>query len=443
MTIYINLIQRHPAINQRLLRTATQAQIGIQHARGFLPLHQRRIDHRQRDIGDIDVAADNASYLRIGNLYVTVKLAIIGQLDQPVGLRTTVGQAGIKVQPIKGDRQRVALHLLNHLHAVTHQGNFCVRQRTSRFPAYVRPPGEHAAQSGLRTEERFYHRQIKAVQHHAGLATRAGFDGFRHAQFGVRVLPAVRSNTDFLRGVQVIQRNGASQSPFAHRSIETGIVQVAAPALLLAIETALQRQLTGYRLAVNFQLQLMLLLTAFGIQCQQADIQRILLKLLNAYRQLTLDLVAGTHVAVNLHPVDAQRLPLQAGSGQVGQQLRRLQVAPQFQQAFRRTAQPWQSAVQTWRVDIRIQVPAFLVQLALNVQLVASQRQIDARDFPLTGSIAAKRATCGDFVLLHVTIELQHRHLQLPTAAVQAATGGDFPFQTRWPFRPLLGGINA
>ncbi|MNM14574.1 hypothetical protein D3C81_247870 [compost metagenome] len=187
----------------------------------------------------------------------------------------------------------------------------------------------------------------------------------------------------------------------------------------------------------------MLLLTAFGIQCQQADIQRILLKLLNAYRQLTLDLVAGTHVAVNLHPVDAQRLPLQAGSGQVGQQLRRLQVAAQFKQAFRRTAQPRQRAIQARCVDVRIQIPTFLVQLAFDVQLVTPQRQIDTGDFPLPGSVAAERAARGDLILLHVAVELQHRYLQLPAAAVQATASGDLPIQLRRPFRPLFGGVNA
>ncbi|MNE51920.1 hypothetical protein D3C81_1113470 [compost metagenome] len=82
--------------------------------------------------------------------------------------------------------------------------------------------------------------------------------------------------------------------------------------MLLAIETALQRQLARDRFAVNFQLQLMLFLTAFSIQSQQVDVQRILLELFDAYCQLPLDLVAGSHVSVNFDPVDAQRLPLQA-----------------------------------------------------------------------------------------------------------------------------------
>ena len=54
--------------------------------------------------------------------------------------------------------------------------------------------------------------------------------------------------------------------------------------LLLTIEATLQGQLAGDRLAVNLQLQLVLLLAAFGVEGQQADLQRILLQLFDAYR---------------------------------------------------------------------------------------------------------------------------------------------------------------
>ena len=88
-------------------------------------------------------------------------------------------------------------------------------------------------------------------------------------------------------------------------------------------------------------------------------------------------------------------------------------------------------------------VPALLVQLPFDVQLVAPQRQIDAGDFPLPGGVTAQRAARRDLILLHVAVQLQHRHLQLPAAAVQAAARGDLAIQLRRPFRPLLGGIDA
>ena len=125
---------------------------------------------------------------------------------------------------------------------------------------------------------------VEPVEHHAGPAALAGFNGLRHAQLGVRVLPTVRPDADFLLGVQVVQRDGARQAPFPDRRIETGVVQIAAPALLLTIEATLQGQLAGDRLAVNLQLQLVLLLAAFGVEGQQADLQRILLQLFDAYR---------------------------------------------------------------------------------------------------------------------------------------------------------------
>lgn len=227
------------------------------------------------------------------------------------------------------------------------------------------------------------------------------------------------------------------------RRIEAGVVQIAAPALLLTIEAALQRQLAGDRLAVNLQLQLVLLLAALGVEGQQADLQRILLQLLDAYRQLPLNLIRGAHVAVYFHAVDAQRLPLQAGCGQIRQQLRRLQIAAQLQQPFGGAAQARQRAVQTRRVDVGVQVPALLVQLPFDVQLVTPQRQIDAGDFPLPGGVAAQRTARRHLVLLHVAVQLQHRHLQLPAAAVQAAARGDLAIQLRRPFRPLFGGIDA
>ncbi|MNC69568.1 hypothetical protein D3C75_1202730 [compost metagenome] len=72
-------------------------QVGIQHPRGFLALRQYRVKQRQRHIGDIDVAADGTTYLRIGNLNVTVKLPVISQFYQPVCLCPAIVQARIEV----------------------------------------------------------------------------------------------------------------------------------------------------------------------------------------------------------------------------------------------------------------------------------------------------------------------------------------------------------
>ena len=99
---------------------------------------------------------------------IAVKLAVVGQFDPPVGLRAAVIQAGVEGQRIEGDRQRVALHLLHHLDAVAGQRDFRLRQRAARLPADVSPAGEHAAQGGVRAEERLDHRRVEPVEHHAG-----------------------------------------------------------------------------------------------------------------------------------------------------------------------------------------------------------------------------------------------------------------------------------
>ncbi|MNP72907.1 hypothetical protein D3C76_1695450 [compost metagenome] len=63
------------------------------------------------------------------------------------------------------------------------------------------------------------------------------------------------------------------------------------------------------------------------------------------------------------------------------------------------------------RINIGIQHPAFLIQLAFNVERIAPQRQIDTRDRPLPGRIATQGTARRYLVLFHIAVELQHRHL--------------------------------
>ena len=54
---------------------------------------------------------------------------------------------------------------------------------------------------------------------------------------------------------------------------------------------------------------------------------------------------------------------------------------------------------------------------------------MQARDHPLEIAVALKRALYVDFVLLHITGELEFRHVHLPGAAVQATAGFDQTIQ--------------
>ncbi len=68
---------------------------------------------------------------------------------------------------------------------------------------------------------------------------------------------------------------------------------------------------------------------------------------------------------------------------------------------------------------------------------------MQTRDNPLQIAVAFDRALNVNLVLLHVTGELNLRHVHLPRPTVQAAAGFDQAIQFRRPVRHLFGGVNA
>ena len=273
------------------------------------------------------------------------------------------------------------------------------------------------------------------------LACRPGFYRLWYTNLCIGVLPAVRPDGRRLAAVEIVDGHRAGQTPLADRRIEMGIVQRASPAFGLAIEAAIQRQLARDRFALHIQLQLMLTLVAVRIQRQQADVQRILLQLLDAQLQFTRHLFAGTHVAIQRNAINLHLLPAQTTSIEIGQQLRGFQGATRFEGAVDDTAQTGQRIVELWRVDAGIKIQT-VAQRPFDIQMVASQRQLNARHRPLVVAVTGQRAVSGHGVLLHVSFQLKLRHTQLPAAAIQTAAGGDFSIQPRWPVRILFCGVD-
>ena len=111
----------------------------------------------------------------------------------------------------------------------------------------------------------------------------------------------MRSNADFLLEVTVIQRDVARQRHRPYRRLEAGIAQRAFPALLFAVKTACQRQLSGNRIALHPQLQVVLFLVALRIELHQADIHARLANAVHAYVKMTANLVGGFHIALHVH----------------------------------------------------------------------------------------------------------------------------------------------
>ena len=251
----------------------------------------------------------------------------------------------------------------------------------------------------------------------------------------------MRPDSRRLTAVEIVYGHGAGQTPLTDGRIKVGVVQRAFPALGLAIEAAVQRQLTRDRFALHVQLQLMLMLVAVRIQRQQADIQRILLQLLDAQLQFTRYLLAGAHVAIQRDTIDLHLLPAQTTGIEIGQQLRGFQGATRFEGAVDDTAQTWQRIVELWRVDAGIKIQT-VAQRPFDVQMVASQRQLNARHRPLVVAVTGQRAVSGHGVLLHVSFQLKLRHTQLPAAAIETAAGGDFSIQPRRPVRILFCGVD-
>ena len=236
----------------RALYIAAQTQIGAQHPRRLFAAREDRVDHRQIHVANVDVAAQVTTPLRIGHLYLSVKLTIIGQADQPAQFCTIVAQIGCHVQGIERQRQRRIVHRLRHLHVTPGERNITLRQPFfGGVPRNVRFASKYA--TGLRRlrHKRFQHRQIKAVKIHYRPPFGTRIDGLRHAQFSIRICPAVRPDTDFLLFVTIVQRDGASQGQWPDRRLEAGIAQRAFPALFFTIKTPRQIELAGDRLALN------------------------------------------------------------------------------------------------------------------------------------------------------------------------------------------------
>jgi hypothetical protein len=69
-------------------------------------------------------------------------------------------------------------------------------------PSHIGFTAKDAAGLGGVRHKRFQHRQIEAVEVYLRAPFRAGINGLRHAEFGIRVGPAVRPDTDFLFGLR-------------------------------------------------------------------------------------------------------------------------------------------------------------------------------------------------------------------------------------------------
>ncbi|MNL37517.1 hypothetical protein D3C87_1596670 [compost metagenome] len=188
-----------------------------------------------------------------------------------------------QIQGLERYRQRRVVHRLGHFYVTSRERDVALRKPFfGGVPRYIGFTAEDAAGFGGLRHKRFQHRQIEAVEIHHRAPFRARINSLRHAQLGVRVSPAVWPDTDFLLGVAVIQRDGTGERKRPHRRGEAGIIQNPFPALLLAVETARQMQLTRNRLALHAQLEVVLLLAAFCVQRHQADIHLRLGNTLNA-----------------------------------------------------------------------------------------------------------------------------------------------------------------
>ncbi len=188
-------------------------------------------------------------------------------------------------------------------------------------------------------------------------------------------------------------------------------------------------KLPGNRLALHAQLEVVLLLVAFGIQGHQINVHVRLRNALHAQVQVTADLIGGFHIPVNANPGDGQLLPAQVTGGDIRQQLRCIHRAAHLKQPLRRTTKARQGVIQIRRIDSGVEVELFHAQFAFDIRRVAPQRHVQTRDHPLQVAVAFQRTFNVNLVLLHVTGELNFRDIHLPRAAVQAATGFDETIQ--------------
>ena len=224
VSVKFRTVKLHLTKKLRALRIACQPQVGVERSRRFLATGENRIHHRQREVADIHITAEVALSLRIADLHLPVELAVIGQAHQPLQLRAVIAQFGVQIQRAKGHRQRRVVDHLRHFHIAPGQRYLTLRQSLfAGVPTDVGlPTKDPAGLSGVR-HKRLQHRQIEAVEINHRAAFRPGIDGLRHAQFSVRVSPAVRPDTDFLFLITVIQRDGAILRPRPDRRLEARI----------------------------------------------------------------------------------------------------------------------------------------------------------------------------------------------------------------------------
>ena len=177
------------------MRIPRQTQVGAEHPRRLFSPREDRIHHRQVEVANIDVAAEIAPPLRIGNLHLSVKLTVVGQADQPSQFSTIVTQVSVHIQGVERYRQRRVIDLLRHLHVTPGERNAALRQPLfGGVPRDVRFTAEDPAGLGGFRHKRFQHRQVETVEVDLRASFRARINGLRHAQLSIRVGPAVWPN---------------------------------------------------------------------------------------------------------------------------------------------------------------------------------------------------------------------------------------------------------
>ena len=193
--------------------------------------------------------------MRIGHLHLSIKLAVIGQADGPAQFGTVVTQFRRQIQCLKRHGQRRIVDGLRYLHVTPRKGDTALRQPLfGGVPGNVRFTREDTAGLSGFWHKWFQHGQVEAVEIHHRTPFGTRIDSLRHAQFRIRVKPAVWPDADFLLLIAVIQRNIAGQRPRADRRLEAGIAKSSLPAFFFAIKTSCQIKLPGDRLALNPQL---------------------------------------------------------------------------------------------------------------------------------------------------------------------------------------------
>ncbi|MNZ98991.1 hypothetical protein D3C78_1182980 [compost metagenome] len=116
VAVDIHPVQLHLTKQLRALQISRQPQIGAEHPRCFFTAREYRVHHRKVNVADIHVSAQITLPLRIGNLYLPVELAVIGEANQPAQFGAVVMQIGFQIQRVKRHRQRCVVHRLRDLH---------------------------------------------------------------------------------------------------------------------------------------------------------------------------------------------------------------------------------------------------------------------------------------------------------------------------------------